>query len=222
MIRLSILSVLVALALSGCAEKDDKTSRSSETGSGLAAKMKSLEENWSPGSRVSEKSRGPLIVFQAHDNEIAVDWAFEVNMENIDKSIRRFLVDIVLLNNSYEEIEFEEENRPLFTFKIKNPLLDVIKEFASIQKTAPMLPGERITCMINWDGRDIDGMYAMPGKYQFVTEVARLKGHSKLKISRDFKIVEAGPEVEVILSEQQIMHRNMEELNRINQSLFGN
>jgi hypothetical protein len=160
-------------------------------------------------------------VFQAHDHEIAVDWAFEVNKANIDKSIRYFPIDIVLLNNSFETIEFEDADSPLFTFKIRSGIDNIIKEYVSIQKTDPMLPGERINCMINWDGRDTDGQYALPGRYEFITEVARLNGHSKLKIARDFRITEAGPNVKVILNEQQLMLRQMEELDRMNQSLFG-
>ena len=146
-------------------------------------------------SKVTKKNRGPLIVFQAHDHDIAVDWAFEVNQENIDKSIRHFPIDIVLLNNSFETIEFEEAGIPLFTFKIRSGINHIIKEYVSLQKTVTMLPGERINCMINWDGRDVDGKYALPGRYEFITEVPRLKGHSKLKISRNFEITEAGPNV---------------------------
>lgn len=219
--RFTVLLVLPLLLLTGCRKEPSEDASVKDAESELAAQMKSLEENWTPDSRVTEKSRGPLIVFQAHDNEIPVDWAFEVNKENIDKSIRRFPVDIVLLNNSFETIEFEEEGAPLFTFRIRSGINNIIKEYASIQKAVPMLPGERINCMINWDGRDIDGKYALPGKYEFITEVARLKGHSKLKIARDFTVNEAGPKVKVILSDQELMLRQMEELDRINQSLFG-
>lgn len=219
--RFAVLFVVPLWLLTGCGRESPGDGSASAAESELAARMKSLEEDWMPDSRVTETNRGPLIVFQAHDHEIAVDWAFEVNPENIDKSVRRFPIDIVLLNNSFETIEFEEEGIPLFTFKIRHGYDDIIKEYVSIQRTEPLLPGERINCMINWDGRDVDGKYAFPGTYQFITEVARLKGHSKLKISRDFTITEAGPNVEVILSEQQLMLRRMDELDRINQSLFG-
>lgn len=225
MIRLAMLKTVVLivplLLLSACRKGPSGDGSVRDAEAELAAQMKSLEENWTPDSRVTEKNRGPLIVFQAHDHDIAVDWAFEVNQESIDKSIRHFPIDIVLLNNSFETIEFEEAGIPLFTFKIRSGINYIIKEYVSLQKTVAMLPGERINCMINWDGRDVDGKYALPGRYEFITEVARLKGHSKLKISRNFEITEAGPNVEVILSEEQVMFRQMEELNRINQSLFG-
>ncbi|MCF7973620.1 MAG: hypothetical protein K9N55_07385 [Phycisphaerae bacterium] len=221
MTRFAVLLIIPLLFQTGCKKGPPRDGNVKDAGGELAAQMKSLEENWTPDSRVTEKSRGPLIVFQAHDHEIAVDWAFEVNKANIDKSIRHFPIDIVLLNNSFDTLEFEEAGVPLFTFTIRSGIDHIIKEYVSIQTTDLMLPGERIDCMINWDGRDLDGQYALPGRYEFITEVACLKGHSKLKIARDFQVTEAGPNVEVILNEQQLMLRQMEEFDRINQSLFG-
>ena len=94
MMRFTVL-LIPLLLLSACGKETPEHAKDKDAETELAAQMKSLEENWTPDSRVTEKSRGPLIVFQAHDHNIAVDWAFEVNKGNIDKSVRRFPIDIV-------------------------------------------------------------------------------------------------------------------------------
>lgn len=221
MIRLLCLFCLIFITSCKDSKKVNVESQPDAEVNELALKIKSLEENWVPESRVTEKSRGPLIVFQGHDHEVVVDWAFEVNKENSDKSIRHFPVDIIIMNNSYEIIEFENNELPLFHFEVRNSFGNTVKKFISIQKAKPLMPGEKVHCMLQWDGRDVDGKYALPGRYNFVTEVSKLKGHSKLKISRDFIIKEAGPRVKVILSDDELMLRRIDEFNRINNALFG-
>lgn len=163
---------------------------------------------WRPGRDVSQAATGRILGYLAAADYVPIDWEYELELEKTQPVPRRIPIKVVLLNNSFEDVNLTAMSGWTSSLKDEywlwrvwvtpNDSSRVIREWAKevSGKRILLSPMQKVESVFDWDGRDHEGKLMPAGNYLLHLETATaLTDDSPLEMTRAITIEDAGPEV---------------------------
>jgi hypothetical protein len=188
---------------------------------------------WHTGPGVAETASGPFLVWFALPSCVTVDLKQEMKLEKSGRAERLIPMDVVILNNSFDNAEMDVTScgGRLWRAWVTLPGSEtVLAEWSAPWpgKKARFEAARRADFPVDWDGRDKAGSLLPPGEYAAHLETAPAVPDGRpARAELAFSIHDDGPVVvespatswpRQMLQNQQLMdqmHRNMEMLQRM-------
>jgi hypothetical protein len=154
---------------------------------------------WHAGPGVTEAATGPFLVWFTLPSRILVDLEGEKPVEKSGMAERRVPVDVVILNNSFEDAELDVKScggRLWRAWVTRAGSGEALAEWSAPWpgEKALFQPARRADFPVDWNGRDGTGTLLPPGEYVAHLEAASHAGEeAPVRAERAFSIVDAGP-----------------------------
>jgi len=146
---------------------------------------------WKLARGAAESKAGQMIGWLAVDDYIPIDWQYEQELEQKGQASRSIPIKVVLLNNSFEDVEMKAMSawhisvkdeywlwRVWITHKHSN---SVVWEWSEpvVGNRILFMPIEKADFNIEWNGRDSSGKLLPEGNYELHLETAAVMPEEK-------------------------------------------